>query len=154
MIRKVTHHTFTIERIFPVPPAKVFQAFADPKLKYRWFVGGEGFTNDSYELDFKVGGWERTRGNAPDKSPYTNDTVFHDIIPNERIVFAYQMTYNGAPISVSLTTVEMRPEGTGTKMVFTEQDAFLDGHDDGGKMREAGTHALLDALGKMLAGGM
>jgi len=151
MTRKVTHHTFVIERTYPVPPAKVFQAFADPKLKFRWFLGGEGFANNSYELDFKVGGWERTRGTAPDKSPFTNDTVFHDIVPNERIVFAYQMTYNGAPISVSLTTVEFRPSGAGTTLVFTEQDAFLDGHDDGGKMREAGTHGLLDNLEKLLA---
>ncbi|MBY0511946.1 MAG: SRPBCC family protein [Rhodospirillaceae bacterium] len=150
--RRVTHHTFCIERTYPVPPAKVFQAFADPKLKYRWFVSSEGFTTDSYELDFKVGGWERTRGKAPDKSPYTNDTVFHDIVPNARIVFAYQMTYNGEPISVSLTTVELRPSGAGTTLVFTEQDAFLDGHDDGGKMREAGTRGLLDALGKELTG--
>ena len=94
---------------------------------------------------------ERTRGKAPDNSPYTNDTVFHDIVPNERIVFAYHMTYNGAPISVSLTTVEFHASGAGTKLVFTEQGtASLDGHDDGGKMREAGTHGLLDALGKEL----
>jgi dihydrofolate reductase len=32
-------------------------------------------------------------------------------------------------ISVSLATVELAPEGAGTRLVFTEQCAFLDGHD-------------------------
>lgn len=52
-------------------------------------------------------------------------------------------------ISVSLATVELRPEGKGTRLVFTEQGAFLDGYDDAGS-REHGTRELLDALGAAL----
>lgn len=148
--RSVTHATFTIERNYPVPPAKVFAAFKDPNIKRRWFVGGEGFSNQSYELDFRVGGWERTRGTGPGNMLFTNDTMFFDIVPNERIVFSYQMTVNAKPISVSLTTIELRPAGAGTLIVFTEQGAFLEGFDDGSGRKE-GTNVLLENLGKVLA---
>ncbi|HEX6958499.1 MAG TPA: hypothetical protein VF194_10995 [Ferrovibrio sp.] len=52
-------------------------------------------------------------------------------------------------ISVSLATVEFKPAGSGTEMVFTEQAAFLDGYDDAGS-RERGTNWLLDKLGESL----
>src|SRR5258708_34599529 len=52
-------------------------------------------------------------------------------------------------ISLSLETVEFMPEGAGTRMIFTEQDAFLDGYDNAGQ-REQGTRDLLDNLGAAL----
>ena len=52
-------------------------------------------------------------------------------------------------ISVSLATVELRPDGAGTEFVITEQGAFLDGYDDAGA-REHGTGILLDRLGASL----
>jgi uncharacterized protein YndB with AHSA1/START domain len=51
-------------------------------------------------------------------------------------------------ISVSLATVEFTPEGDGdTRLVFTEQDAFLDGHESPARRAE-GMGGLLDALGR------
>jgi uncharacterized protein YndB with AHSA1/START domain len=41
--------------------------------------------------------------------------------------------------------------GKGTRLVLTEQGAFLDGYDDAGS-RERGTGGLLDALEKSLGG--
>jgi uncharacterized protein YndB with AHSA1/START domain len=52
-------------------------------------------------------------------------------------------------MSVSLTTVEFKAEGTGTRLVFTEQGAFLDGLDKPAD-REHGTGELLNALGAEL----
>ena len=48
-------------------------------------------------------------------------------------------------ISVSLATLELKPAGTGTRPIFTEQDVFLDGYDESGS-RERGTRELLDKL--------
>ncbi|TMG34851.1 MAG: hypothetical protein E6H88_14185 [Chloroflexi bacterium] len=70
-------------------------------------------------------------------------------MPNERIIFAYDMHVDDKRISVSLATVELEPKGAGTRLVFTEQGAFLDGYDDAGS-REHGTRELLDALGTVL----
>ena len=52
-------------------------------------------------------------------------------------------------ISVSVATVELRPEGAGTRLVLTEQGAYLDGHDTPAQ-RQHGSGALLDALGAAL----
>ena len=54
-------------------------------------------------------------------------------------------------ISASLATVELAPAGSGTRLAFTEQAAFLDGYDDSGG-RERGTRLLLEQLGKELQG--
>ena len=44
--------------------------------------------------------------------------------------------------------MDARP-GTDTRLVMTEQGAFLDGYDDAGS-REHGSNFLLDALGNSL----
>ena len=51
---------------------------------------------------------------------------------------------------MSLTTIELRAAGRDTRLVFTEQGAFLDGWDNPAE-RERGTGELLDALGAALA---
>lgn len=75
----------------------------------------------------------------------TFDARYYDIFPNERIVWAYDMHMNGDRISVSLATIELRPEGDKTTLVFTEHDTFLDGFEAVGP-REEGTKELLGAL--------
>ncbi len=62
----------------------------------------------------------------------------------------HRMQLDRRLISVSLATVEFRPEGSGTKLALTEQGAFLDGYADDGS-RERGTGFLLDNLGAALA---
>ena len=58
----VAHDTFVIERIYDVPVAQVFRAWADPKLKARWFAGSAEALGAGYDLDFRVGGHEVNRG--------------------------------------------------------------------------------------------
>jgi uncharacterized protein YndB with AHSA1/START domain len=147
--RSVIHATFTLERSYDAPPAKVFKAFADPAIKRRWFVEGEGWEVEEFTGEFKVGGFERSRFRFRGGDPVRNDTVYHDIVPNERIIFAYAMTIGEKRISASLATCEFKPSGAGTKLVCTEQGAFLDGLDSVGP-REGGWNQLLDALGREL----
>jgi hypothetical protein len=54
------------------------------------------------------------------------------------------------PISASLGTVELLPSGAGTKLIYTEQGAHLDGLDKP-DMRRTGWAGLLDQLGAELA---
>lgn len=60
------------------------------------------------------------------------------------------MGLGATPFSASLATVELLPDGTGTRLIFTEQGAFFDGVDQVAD-REEGWSGLLDALGKELA---
>jgi uncharacterized protein YndB with AHSA1/START domain len=70
-------------------------------------------------------------------------------VPDERIVYTYEMHLDDQRISVSLGTVELKPAEAGTRLVYTEQGAFLDGLDTPAQ-RKQGTEALLDALGEEL----
>jgi uncharacterized protein YndB with AHSA1/START domain len=139
--RSIEHATFVLERIYDTPPDRVFAAWSDPEAKARWFDGSEG----EVELDFRVGGRERRRGTLPDGREYTFQALYQDIVPGRRIVFTYDMLLDGTRISVSVATVQVRPEGAGTRLVFTEQGAFLDGHETPGR-RQQGMGSLLDAL--------
>jgi uncharacterized protein YndB with AHSA1/START domain len=149
MTPSVAHHTFTIERTYAAAPARVFRAFEDPRLKRQWFVDGEGWQVEEYSSDFRVGGREFSRFRFNGGEEMTNDTVYHDIVPNHRIVIAYMMTIGGKCISSSLATMEFKAAGSGTTLVFTEHDAFLDGADHP-KEREEGTRELLDKLGEVV----
>jgi hypothetical protein len=52
-------------------------------------------------------------------------------------------------LSVSVATIELWPEAAGTRLVLTEQGAFLDGRDSPDQ-RQQGAGGLLDALGAEL----
>ena len=147
--RSATHGTFAIERIYDSSPARVFKAWADPAAKARWFVGPTDWQLLERAIDFRVGGKERLSGRKGSGIVSTFDAVYHDIVPNERIIFAYSMTVGEKRISSSLATVQFKPAGDGTQLVFTEQGAFLDGLDSVGP-REAGWKDLLNALGRAL----
>jgi uncharacterized protein YndB with AHSA1/START domain len=148
--RNVTHGTFSLERTYDAPPARVFAAFATAEGKAAWFEGGEGCTTLERVFDFREGGRERVTGKWDSGMVSQFDATYFDVIPNERIVYAYEMRLNGTKISVSLATFEFKPAGAGTRLLLTETGAFLDGYDDAGS-REHGTNLLLDQLGAHLA---
>lgn len=152
----VTHGTIVLKRTYPASPAHVFKAFADPEIKQRWFVEGEGFEVSEYSHDFRVGGQEHGRfatkadGSVP---IFHNDTTYYDIVDNARIVFAYVMSdANKVPFSVSLATIELRAKAAkSTEVVFTEQGAFFGEGEAQIKSREEGWSELLAALEREIA---
>ncbi|HEY3696631.1 SRPBCC family protein [Phenylobacterium sp.] len=143
------HGDFRIERLYPHSPARVFRANADAVAKRRWFAEGEGFEVLEYALDFRVGGWETSRFRFGDGPEICNDAQFHVVVPDRRIVFTCRMAIGEAPISVSLSTIEIEPAGDGARFVFVEQGVYF-GDPDALKNREAGSRELLEALGREL----
>jgi uncharacterized protein YndB with AHSA1/START domain len=152
--RSITHNTFVIERTYPAPVERVFAAFVKPESKRRWFAESEHATVVSFEMDFRVGGSERSTYKFGEGTPFPgtlfgNETTYLDIEPNRRIVLAYTMNMAGKRFSASLATVELLASGDGTKLIFTEQGAYFEGA-DGPQIREQGWQALLDRLAKEL----
>ena len=148
--RSVTHATFKIERVYDCPTSKVFGALSDPDIKRRWFAEGEGWDIERYALDFRVGGREESLFRFQGGDPISYDAIIQNIVPGLRVIQTYSMTIAGKPISTSLATTELAPVGEKTKLLFTEQGAYLDGYDNVAE-REQGTRELFEALAKELA---
>jgi uncharacterized protein YndB with AHSA1/START domain len=151
-VRTVALDTFVIDRTYDVPVAQVFRAWADPVLKARWFAGSADALKADYELDFRVGGREANRGGPPGGPIYRYESQFRDIVPEQRIIYTYEMYADENRLSVSVATVEFDDLNATTRLVLTEQGVFLDGHDTVAQ-REEGTRSLLESLATLVHGG-
>ena len=137
----------------PVPPARVFFAFADKATKRRWLIEGEGWEVYEFTADFRVGGSDMSRFSYRGGPEIRNDTQYQDIIADRRIVFSYRMTLGDKPLSASLVTAQFSATaGGGTLMTYTEQGAYFDSADSA-KGREGGTRGLLEKLAEELSAG-
>jgi uncharacterized protein YndB with AHSA1/START domain len=159
----IVHDTLVIERSYPVPPARVFAAFADVETKRRWFTVDKEqaatAVTVAYENDFRVGGKETNRirwsvdspGGSPAGTVMGTDSIYLDIVENDRIVFASSMLVGDSRISSSLATIQFVPEGQGTRVVCTEQVVFYDDKSPAIKLRKHGWTHILDKLAKAIA---
>ena len=148
--RSVVHATFHLERSYEAPIALVWRALTDAAAKQKWFSGPPGrWELLERHMEVRAGGRERLKGRWEGGVVSTFDAIYHDVIPNERLVYSYEMHLDDKKISVSLATLQLKAAGGKTTLMVTEQGAFLDGYDDAGS-REHGTGQLLDALGASL----
>jgi uncharacterized protein YndB with AHSA1/START domain len=152
--KSVLHNTFVIQRTYPVPPERVFAAFADATRKRRWFAEGDGHAVEEFTMDFRVGGNEKARFRSTKPGPYENVAFtahgsYQDIVANRRVVIASTMSVGDQRISASLATFDLVPDDNGTELIFTHQAAFFEGA-DGPEMREAGWRKLLENLDREL----
>lgn len=144
------HTDFVIEREFAATPTAVFQAWADPQAKRRWSDCHAEHTTE-YHLDFRPFGHETHRVVYPDGRVQHIEKVFFDIEEARRIVFAYDIQIDARRLCVSLVTVEFFASPRGTRMVYTEQLAYLDGHEDLAQ-RVRGTEEGFERLALALSG--
>ncbi len=153
--RSVIHDTFSIERTYPAAPSRVFAAFASKEAKEAWGddpgVEPADGAAASTEFDFRPGGRERF-GFRYESRTYGYDALYYDIVPDQRIVYSYEMYADGTRISVSVATIEFAKSGDGTALTWTEQGSYLDGIDgpQAPAIRKEGTTEMLDGLTRYL----
>ena len=151
----VIHDTWTIERSYLADPPRVFAAFASAEAKSVWGDTGELEPADGEagiaEFDFSPGGRERF-GIKMHGTTLRYDARYYDIVPDARIVYAYEMYANDARISVSVATIEFTKSADGTALSWTEQGTYLDGIDgaEAPSLRKEGTAEMLDGLARYL----
>lgn len=152
----VLHGSFTHVRSLPAPPQAVFAAYADLDLRRRWFRIAGDPEAAFHQLDFRVGGGEVARGRfavagVPEMIEYRSQ--FAEIVPDERIVYTYELRLDGRLRCVSLASVELAAEAAGTRLTYTEHYAFValtgDGRADRAE-REGGLRLQLNGLQALL----
>ena len=142
--RSTRHATFTIERTYDAPAARVFAAWEDIEARARWAVPA-GDEIAFVETNFRVGGRDVSRcGPAGDLS-FRIETFYQDIVRDERIVLTETVADSNALLSVSLMTVEFHPVAARTRLILTNQMVALDGSDMA-EGSESGWGEVLDNL--------
>ncbi|GGA63564.1 SRPBCC domain-containing protein [Pelagibacterium lentulum] len=143
MTMEVKADSFTIERRLKASRTTVFQAWADPKQKAKWFAGAD-VAKSGYTVDFRPGGREYASF-SNEMGLHENETCFFKIVPDALIVYAYSMAMNGNVHSVSLVTVRLEDDTTGTRLTYSEQMSVI-GDSDGAAGREHGWGLMLDRM--------
>ena len=149
----VIHNTFVIERTYPASVSRVFAAFTTREAKDTWGDTGDldsteqGTDSGDSEFDFRVGGHERFCVGMQGAS-LRYDATYYDIVPEQRIIYSYEMYADGVRSSVSIATIEFVPVDGGTALTWTEQGAYLNGVDgaEAPHLRRGGTSEMLDGL--------
>ncbi len=100
------HGSFTIHRTYDAPVPMVFNAWADSEAKTRWFATPVECTDIIREHNFCVGGRDRYKATWPGGRVSDFQCEYRDIVPNQRIIYVYDMHIDGTKISVSLATVQ------------------------------------------------
>lgn len=152
MTNEIEHTSFVVTRKLAASPEHAFRFWSDPELKARWSGCHPDWTVLEDTFEFRVGGGEAKRWRTPDGKEQTFDARYLDIVPEQRIIYAYQMSFDAVRLSASLVTITFEPAGAGTTMTFTEQVAILAGGRDARNQRLAGTEDGLDRLVAVAAG--
>lgn len=148
----LAHATFTIERVLNAPPERVFAAYATLEAKMAWFKAPTDIETLHRDFEFRIGGRERFHARWPSGLTSDFQAVYHDIVPNERIILVYDLFHNADKLSVSLQTIDLRPEGATTRLLHTEQGAYFSGGIEAVEGREHGTAWHVDNLVAVIEG--
>lgn len=77
-----------LSRVFHAPRELVWEAMTNPKHVAAWW-GPRGFTTETKEHDFRVGGaWTHVM-RGPDGKEYPNKSIFREIVPLQRVVYTH-----------------------------------------------------------------
>ena len=109
-----------LERSIPAPPEAVYRAFLEAETLKRWFAPSDDFKTVVHRADGKVGGGFKIDMVKPDGSIHIATGTYKELVPGRRLVFSWAWE-NEPDHGDSLITVELSPEGKGTKLVFTHE---------------------------------
>ena len=124
-----THfNTFTVEREVAAPISLAWFAFSTREGKSAWFAPPASWTVLEDQFDFREGGVERLKGLWENGKISDFQCRYHNIVPESRIIYSYDMFVDEKRISVSLATIEFLSAPKGTLIRITEQLVHVDGY--------------------------
>ena len=148
----VCYYDFEIAREFACVPAALFNAWADPVVKAKWFVGPDKWVETSRDVDLREGGIETMIGNFDGRLTTEYTAHFYDVQPGERIGYSFEVRLGGRIYSISTAVVLFAEAEIGAEMKFHEQLAVFSGEtvEESRSNRIIGTRNHFDRLAEYL----
>ena len=142
----LTKPSLTLKRRLKASPAQVFSAWADPEKIVRWFGPVETSSSSvRAEMDVRPGGRYRISFQTEDGDYHEVGGVYHEVVPDTRLVFTW--AWHSTPDRESLVTVTVAKDGDGAILTLHHEQFFDDTARDGHKRGWTGT---LDKLERYL----
>ncbi len=127
MTLQMHHRTTTLEKTFKVGVGTVFAAWADLDKRAHWNSPSDEVKIKYTEDDFSVGGKDVSLCLVGDYIAAEVVGIYHDIVPDQRIVYTEIIKSEGAVQGVSQVSVSFAPSGTGCEMIITLQTCAIAG---------------------------
>jgi uncharacterized protein YndB with AHSA1/START domain len=116
--------TVKLHRVFPAPPARVYNAFIDPAAKAKW-LPPYGFTATVHENDARVGGkYRMSFTNFSTGNGHTFGGTYIEMVPGEKLRYDDKFDDPSLPGAMSVT-VTFRKVSVGTEL-HVEQTGIPD----------------------------
>ena len=139
----MNHGSFSLSRQIKAPRALAYKAWTSLEHRRNWFVGPAGWKEVERRVDLRIGGQEVAHGRMDNGVETIYSATFHLVVPDTRLIYAFDMHVAGQHFSVSLAGVDFADSPDGTLMTYTEQAFYLaDSYGNAGRIE--GTNALLD----------
>ncbi len=126
--------SLTITRVFDAPARLVFKAWSKAEFQAQW-LGPSGFTVESCEVDFRVGGKYRAHIVSPDGEDFVLYGVYREIIAPTRLIFTFAWEEEGERGLETMVSMNLTENAGKTTMVFHQAPfqsvAERDGHHGG-----------------------
>lgn len=142
-----------VERLIAAPRPLVFSALCEAGHLDQWW-GPDGFTNETHEMTFSVGGLWRYTMHGPDGKAWPNWIRYSQITPPSRIVYEHGGEAGEPAHFTGILSLE--EEGNGTRIAITlvfptneARDATIEfGAVEGAQQTLAKLEAYVTTLGK------
>jgi len=145
--RPAERPSLTITRRVRARPEKVYAAWTEPEQLVRWFGPATVKPGSARaDLDLRVGGRYRISFEAQSGEYYEVGGIYREVVPNERLVFSW--AWHSTPERESLVTVQLKPDGGGTLLVFNHAQFFDEAARDN---HQRGWNELLTKLENLVA---
>jgi uncharacterized protein YndB with AHSA1/START domain len=135
--------SLTLKRRLKAPPAKVFDAWADPQKLVLWF-GPAHTVQDSVraQMDVRPGGRFRVQFSTDEGESHEVGGTYKELVPDKRLVFTW--AWHTTPERESLVTITLAPDGDGTLLTLHHEQFFDKPARDGHQRGWTGTLEKLD----------
>ena len=137
-----------ITRVFDAPRELVYRTYTDPTMVPKWW-GPRGVTTVVEKMDVRFGGTWRYIHQAPGVE-YSFKGVYHEVIPNERLVYTFE--FEPLPGHILLETITF--EDQDGKTLLTDKSVFQTVADRDGMVQsgmESGMTQSFDRFEELLA---